>query len=46
MSTRLSWSPAQKILAKQAEKSMNCICKLKYECDFSFPTGKENVITY
>ena len=41
MSTRLSWSPAQKTLAEQAEKSINCIRRLNYECDFSFPTGKE-----
>ena len=41
MSTRLSWSPAQKTLAEQAEKSINCIRKLNYECDFSFSTGKE-----
>ena len=41
MSTRLSWSPAQKTLAEQAEESINCIRRLNYECDFSFPTGKE-----
>ena len=41
MSTRLSWSPAQKTLAEQAEKSINCIRRLNYECDFSFSTGKK-----
>ena len=41
MSTRLSWSPAQKTLAEQAEKSINCIRRLNYECDFSFSTGTE-----
>ena len=41
MSTRLLWRPAKKTLAEQAEKSVNCIRRLNYECDFSFPTGKE-----
>ena len=41
MSTRLSWSPAQKTLAEQAEKSINCIRRLNFDCDFSFSTGKE-----
>jgi len=39
ISTRLSWSPAQKTLALQAEKSMNFIKKLNYDCDFSFDTS-------
>jgi hypothetical protein len=41
ISTRLSWSPAQKTLAQQAEKSMNCVRKLNYECNFSFQTSNE-----
>ena len=28
-------------LAEQAEKSVNCICKLSYECDCSLTMGKE-----
>ena len=35
MSTRLSWSPAQKTLSLQAAKSMHCVKKLNYERDFS-----------
>ena len=42
MSTRLSWSPAQKTLAQQSEKAMQVISKLNYECNFSFLTS--NVI--
>ena len=41
VSSRLSWSPAQKTLSDQAEKSMNCISRLNYECDFSFKTSNE-----
>jgi hypothetical protein len=41
ISSRLSWSPAQKTLSEQAEKAMNCIRRLNYECDFSFSTSEE-----
>ena len=41
MSTRLSWSPAQKTLSLQAAKSMHCIKKLNYECDFSVSISRE-----
>jgi len=41
ISSRLSWSPAQKTLAMQAEKSMNFIRKFNYECDFSFETSNK-----
>jgi hypothetical protein len=41
ISSRLSWSPAQKTLSEQAEKAMNCIRRLNFECDFSFLTSNE-----
>ena len=41
MSTRLSWSPAQKTLSQQAGKAMNVIKKLNYNCNFSFVCGNE-----
>ena len=39
MSTRLSWTPAQRTLSLQAEKSMNFIQKINYECNFSFTSS-------
>ena len=41
MSTRLSWSPAQKTLSQQAGKALNVIKKLNYNCNFSFVCGNE-----
>jgi hypothetical protein len=41
MSTRLSWSPAQKTLSQQSEKCMNFIKTINHECDFSFTTSNE-----
>ena len=41
MSTRLSWTPAQKNLSQQAEKCMSIVSKLNYECNFSYSTSKE-----
>lgn len=41
MSSRLSWTPAQRTLALQAEKSMNFINKINYECNFSFITSNK-----
>lgn len=38
MSSRLSWTPAQRTLSQQAEKCFNLIRILNYECDFSFLT--------
>ena len=41
VSSRLSWTPAQKTLSLQAEKSMNLIRKVNYDCNFSFLTSSE-----
>ena len=41
MSTRLSWTPAQKTLSQQSEKCMNFIRTINYECNFSFTTSNE-----
>ena len=41
ISSRLSWTPAQKTLSQQAEKCFNLIRILNYECDFSFKTCNE-----
>ena len=41
ISSRLSWTPAQKTLSQQAEKCFNLINNLNYECDFSFKTCNE-----
>ena len=41
MSTRLSWTPAQKTLAQQSEKCLNFIRTVNHECDFSFSTSNE-----
>ena len=41
ISSRLSWTPAQKTLSQQAEKCFNLIRILNYECDFSFKTANE-----
>jgi hypothetical protein len=41
ISSRLSWSPAQKTLSEQAKKSMNCIRRLNFEWEFSFTTSNE-----
>ena len=40
-SSRLSWSPAQEMLAQQASKAMYFIDKVNFECEFSFKTSKE-----
>ena len=39
ISSRLSWSPAQRTLSQQAEKAMNYIYKVNYECNFSYMTS-------
>ena len=36
MSSRLSWSPAQKTLSQQSQKAMYFISKMNRECNFSF----------
>ena len=36
MSSRLSWSPAQKTLSQQAEKAMFLINNINKECNYSF----------
>ena len=41
ISSRLSWSPAQKTLAQQAGKAMNVIRKFNYDCNFSFKSSDE-----
>ena len=38
-SSRLSWSPAQSMLAAQAKKSLYCINKVNYQCNFSFSSS-------
>ena len=40
-STRLSWTPAQSLLASQGLKAMYTINKLNYECEFPFKVSKE-----
>ena len=39
MSTRLSWSPAQRYLASQAERACYALNDVLYNCDFSFKIG-------
>ena len=39
MSTRLSWSPAQVILAAQPGKALNIINQVNYNCNYSLKSA-------
>ena len=36
MSSKLAWTPTQRTLSLQSDKSMNLIQRINYECNFSF----------